>query len=239
MHRNFRLLAAFFTLFLSMCTIYDHSGAIISPNGLSCQNRTDYDSLQGEKAATCYYQCPDGSVRRPELPEEFTISSPLYNAPKNEVDTQFCQGSALFTATQSLPTDLATDVPTEAPATAAPPTEQALPSPTTEIIVVPNLPPLLRGDVTMCDVGIRLINFRMIEPVPDLTGKQLEVKIADQPTTCSINPVNTSLLTCTLPAGVSFPARVFVSLDGATANDFIYDGLGCAKIATAFPTTTP
>jgi hypothetical protein len=221
-----------------MCTIYDHSGAIISPNGLSCQNRTDYDFLQGEKTATCYYQCPDGSVRRPEIPEEFNVSSPLYSAPKDQIDRQFCQGSALSTATQPLPTDLATDAPTETPATADLPTEQALPSPTAGI-VVPNLPPLLRGDVTMCDVGISLINFRMIEPVPDLTGKQLEVKIADQPTTCSINPVNTSLLTCTIPAGVSFPARVFVSLDGATANDFIYDGLGCAKIATAFPTTTP
>jgi hypothetical protein len=79
----------------------------------------------------------------------------------------------------------------------------------------------------------------MIEPVPDLAGKDLEVQIGDQPTACFVNPVNTSLLSCNIPAGVTFPARVFVSLDGATVNDFIYDGLGCAKIATAFPTTTP
>jgi hypothetical protein len=91
----------------------------------------------------------------------------------------------------------------------------------------------------MCDVASSLINFRMNEPVPDLTGKDLTVQIADQPTTCSVNPVNTSLLTCTIPPGVTFPARVFVSLDGATVNDFIYNGLGCAKIATPFPTTTP
>lgn len=241
MHKIIKLFAVFSTLLLSMCTIYDQSGAIVSPNGLSCQNRTDYGFFQGQQSAKCYYQCPDGTVRQPELEEGFTVSSPLYSASKNEVDAQFCQGAVQPTATQLLPTDLATDAPTDLPAetaTAAAPTERALPSPTTSI-VVPNLPPLLRGDVTMCDVAVSLINFRMIEPVPALEGKDLKVEIADLPTTCFVNPVNTSLLTCTIPPGVTFPARVFVSLDGATVNDFIYNGLGCAKIATAFPTTTP
>lgn len=242
MHRIIRLFAIFSTLLLSMCTVYDQSGAIVSLNGLSCQNRTDYGLLGGQQAATCYYRCPDGTIRRPELEGEFTVSSPLYNASKDEVDARFCQGVPQPTASQPLPTELATDaptdLPTEAAVTAAPPTEQVLPSPTAGI-VVPNLPPLLRGDVTMCDVAISLINFRMIEPVPDLAGKDLEVQIGDQPTACSVNPVNTSLITCTIPAGVTFPARVFVSLDGATVNDFIYDGLGCAKITSPFPTTTP
>ena len=91
----------------------------------------------------------------------------------------------------------------------------------------------------MCDTGIRLINFRMLAPAPDLVVEGLEVQIADQPTTCSVNPTNPSVLTCNLPATVTFPARILVRLDGAVANDFIYDGLGCAQIATAFPTTTP
>ena len=91
----------------------------------------------------------------------------------------------------------------------------------------------------MCDVGINLINFRMIEPVPDLTVEGLEVLLDGQPTTCSVNPTNTSILTCTIPPGVAFPAPVLVRLDGAVVNDFVYDGLGCAKIATAFPSTTP
>ncbi|HJQ14173.1 MAG TPA: hypothetical protein VJ830_05430 [Anaerolineales bacterium] len=241
MHRLFRLFAIFSTLLLSMCTVYDQSGSIVSLNGLSCQNRTDYGLGGGQQAATCYYKCPDGTIRRPELDEEFTVSSPLYGASKDEVDAQFCQGVSQPTASQPVPTDLATDaptdLPTEAAVTAAPPTE-ILSSPTAGI-VVQNLPPLLRGDVTMCDVAINLINFRMIEPVPELAETDLEVQIGDQPTTCFVNPTNTSLLSCNIPAGVTFPARVFVSLDGATVNDFIYDGLGCAKIATAFPTTTP
>ena len=237
MHRIIRLFAIFSTLFLSMCTVYDQSGAIISLNGLSCQNRTDYGLLEGQQAATCYYRCPDGTIRRPELEGEFTDSSPLYSASKEEIDAQFCQGVAQPTATQPTPTELATNAPTEA-VTAVASTEPVLPSPTIGIIV-PTLPPLLGGDVTMCDVAGSLINFRMIEPVTELEGKDLEVEIADLATTCFVNAVNTSLLTCTIPPGVTFPARVFVSLDGATVNDFIYDGQGCAKIATPFPTTTP
>jgi hypothetical protein len=91
----------------------------------------------------------------------------------------------------------------------------------------------------MCDIAINLINFRMNEPAPDLTVEGLEVEIGDRATSCSVNPTNPSLLTCNIPPGVAFPARVLVRLDGAVVNDFVYDGLGCAKIATAFPTTTP
>jgi len=248
MHRNIKLFAAFSSLFLAMCTFYDQGGAIVAPNGLSCQNRTDYGFLQQQQVAECYYKCPDGTVRQPEIVEAFSESSPLYSASREEVDAQFCQGPARPTATPPPPTEsLATEPPiteppteppaTKVPATSVPPTEQIAPSATFEIIS--QQPPLLRGDVTMCDVAINLINFRMIEPVPNLTGRALEVEIANQPSSCSINPTNTSLLTCTLPAGVTFPTRVLVRLDSVVVNDFDYSGLGCAKIATAFPTTTP
>jgi hypothetical protein len=88
-------------------------------------------------------------------------------------------------------------------------------------------------------MAINLINFRMIEPVPNLTGRSLEVQIAGQDSTCATNPVNTSLLTCTLPRAVTFPIQVVVRLDDSVVNDFSFNGLGCAKIATPFPTTTP
>jgi hypothetical protein len=230
-----------------MCTFYDQSGAIVAPNGLSCQNRTDYGLVQGQRAAECYYKCPDGTVRQPEIEGEFSVSSPLYEAPQDELNDQFCQGAMMTSTprpTSVSPTDRPTEVVTDEPidGTAAPvgPTEQPLPSPTaTSLITIPNQPPLLRGDVTMCDVAVSLISFRMLEPVPDLTAATLDVQIADQPSSCETNPTNPSLLTCTIPPGVSFPARVVVRLDGAMANDFIYDGLGCAKIATQFPSTTP
>ena len=84
-----------------------------------------------------------------------------------------------------------------------------------------------------------MISFRVVEPPPDLTGKALTAQIAEQESSCYINPTNPSLMTCTIPGGVIFPARVVVSVDGAVANDFIYDGLGCAEITTPVATTTP
>jgi len=92
----------------------------------------------------------------------------------------------------------------------------------------------------MCDIGTdRLISFRTVQPPPDLTAKTLMVRIAEQETTCTVNPTNPSLLTCAIPAGVTFPAAVVVSLDDAVVNDFIYDGLGCAKLSTPIVTTAP
>ena len=91
----------------------------------------------------------------------------------------------------------------------------------------------------MCDTGAALISFRMIEPVSDLTGKTLSTQIDAQESTCFINPTNPSLMTCTIPADVTFPASVVVSLDGLVVNDFIFDGIGCAELTTPMPTTTP
>src|SRR5574338_235400 len=176
MHKNIKLFLAFSALFLSMCTFYDQGGAVVSPNGLSCQNRTDYGFLQQDHTAECYYKCPDGTVRQPEIEGEFSESSPLYSASREDVDGQFCQGPALHTATpQPSPTESlsteppvteppATEPPTEpviveASATPASPTEPPLPSPTAAILATQQ-PPLLRGDVTMCDVASNLINFR-------------------------------------------------------------------------------
>jgi hypothetical protein len=226
MHRTIRLFAIFSTLFLSMCTFYSQEGAIVSPNGLSCQNRTDYGLFQQQQSAQCYYRCPDGTGRQPEIEEEFTTSSPLYNASREELDARFCQGLAQTTLTPMTAT------------VSLPPSETATSSPTPEIALT-GQSPLLSGDVTMCDIAVNLINFRMIKPVRGLTVEGLDVQIGDQPTSCSVNPTNPSLLTCNIPASVAFPARVLVRLNGAVVNDFVFDGVGCAKISTAFPTTTP
>lgn len=232
MHRNFRLFAAFSALFLAMCTFYDQSGAIVAPNGLSCQNLTNYESFEGQRAAECYYPCPDGTGRQVEIEGEFSSASPLYSAPQEEVNERFCEDPSLPVLTQPPATD---SPPTEA--APIPVTEQILSSPTAELNLSDD--PLLRGDVTMCDVAINLINFRMNAPAPELTIEGLEVEIGEQDTVCSVNPTNPSLLTCNIPPGVLFPARVLVRVNGAVVNDFVYDGLGCAKIATEFPTTTP
>jgi len=231
MTRKIKLILVLSAFLLSMCRSYDQNGTVASINGLSCQNYTDYGFLKRSQRAACFYVCPDGTVAQPDIAENFSDSSSLYTATKKELDSQFCSVASLPVATQQLAS-------TSAPATTSPPTASpaatAEASPTTEISPTA-LPPLLTGNVTMCDQTVDLISFRIVEPAPDLTDKLVTVQISEQETTCAVNPVNTSLLTCTLPSAVTFPARVVVSLDGAVVNDFPYDGIGCILVDTPIP----
>jgi len=179
----------------------------------------------------CYYSCPDGTVAGPV---DFD-SDPSFSFSKGDLDRTLCGVAPEFT-----PTEPSANTPT--PAASANLTSTV--SPTAEASATPEISPtpeapLLSGDVTMCDTGINLISFRIVGPPPDLTGKTLEVQIAELESTCAVNPTNPSLLTCTIPPGVTFPARVVASLDGVIVNDFTYDGLGCAQLSTPAPTTTP
>jgi len=211
---------------------------------LSCQSYTDYRFFEWrgeeyryyikEEGAECSYICPDGTVSQPAISAKFSASSPLYFASKEELDLQFCGIAPQFTPSE---TPVSTSpTPSMSPAPAASPTAQAS---ATAGITPTAQSPLLTGGVTMCDTGTKLISFRIVEPPPDLAGKTLTAQIAELETICAVNPTNPSLLTCTIPASVIFPARVVVSLDGAVVNDFIYDGSGCAEISTPMPTTTP
>ena len=209
MERKIKLFLAFSVFLLTtMCRSYDQGGRITSTNGLSCQNYTDYGSF--EEAAECSYICPDGTIKQPVISGKFSPSSSLYSSSKEELDARFCPGMP-----QPTQTELPTSISPTAPA-----------SPTAEIAPTPP-PPLLTGEVTSCDQSKNLINFRMVESAPDLTGKTLTVLISEQESTCAVNPINPSLLTCTTAAPLTFPIRVVVHLEGAVVNDFTSDGLGC------------
>ena len=218
MARKIKLFLAFSALLLTtMCKWYDEAGPVTSTNGLSCQNYTSYGSF--EKGADCSYICPDRTVRQITLPGKFSASSALYSASKEDLDIEFCD-----MASQPTPTEPPVAQPTAT--LPASPTAQA--SPTSAISPTP-LPPLLTGEVTSCDKSRNLINFRMVEVAPDLAGKELAVLISNQASTCAVNPLNPSLLTCTTRAPLIFPMRVVVQLDGAAVNDFTSDGLGCLR----------
>lgn len=211
-----KLLLAFSALLLTMC----RSSAQVEPfkpiDGLSCQSSTS-DEVK------CSYICPDG-----ETVVDFE-SDPSFSATKGDLDRLFC-GVVPATFTPA-PTLLASS-----PTPAETPTLQA--SATVEISPTTGSP-LFTGQVTMCDTGSNLISFRIVTPYPDLTVQTLTVKIADQESSCAVNPTNPSLMTCTIPPAVTFPASVVVSLDGAVVNDFIHDGIGCTQITTPVATTTP
>lgn len=225
MSRKLKSLLVFSALLLTMCRFYDGGERVAPVNGLSCQGYTDYfkQGLGSSKGLECYYTCSDKVIVGP-----FDLALDPSSS-KEELDRQFCSITPQVTSL-STPTELAA---TTTPPPAVSPTAQASATaaipPTSEV-------PLLTGEVTMCDQTTDLISFRIAESAPDVTGKNLAVKISELEMSCTVNPVNTSLLTCTLPATVTFPTRVVVSLEGAVVNDFTYDGVGCILVDTPIPT---
>ena len=231
MRKELKLLVVLLCLLLTMCRRYEEGAPLLTLEGLSCRNYTAYfeHGLSSSKGLECYYACPDKTIG----PLDFQLDPALLYT-EGDMDRLYCGIDFQPTPTAA--------VASTSPTAVAPPT--LVSSPTTEISVTAELSltapsPLLTGKVTMCDTGMNLISFRTIEPPPDLAGKTLTAQIADQDSSCYINPTNPSLMTCTIPSGVMFPAHVVVSVDGLVVNDFVYDGLGCAQLTTPMPTTTP
>jgi hypothetical protein len=219
MARKIKLFLAFSALlFTTMCKMYDDGGLVTSTNGLSCQNYTSYGYGSFEEGADCSYICPDRTVKQIAMPDKLSASSALYSASKEDLDAQFCAGILQ-------PTPIEPPASTTATLPASP-TAQA--SPVASSSPTPPLP-LLTGEVTSCDRSVNLINFRMVEVAPDLNGKELAVRISDLASTCAVNTLNPSLLTCTTQAQLNFPMRVVVRVDGAVVNDFTSDGFGCLR----------
>lgn len=218
---------------LTMCKNYVNE-SITYRNGLSCRNYVDYRFFESngnedrfyvtEEGADCTYTCPNGTT------QETAISgsvSPLYAASSDELDVQFCGAAPAPTSTPT-PAESATPgrpsrTPTSSPTVAA------------SLTAVVTAKPLLAETVSMCDLGGKLINFRLLASLPEPTAEDLDVQIDGQDSMCYVNPTNPSLLTCMLPNDISFPARVLVSLDGAVVNDFVYSGTGCAILTTPTP----
>jgi hypothetical protein len=226
----FLLLSA---ILLTMCKNYENE-PITYENGLSCRNYVEYRFFQGDGNESRLYSTQEGAdcvyVCRDESEHQIAISgtaSELYGASVDELEAQVCGFVVVPTATPR-PTSTPTATPTRRvrPTRTSSPTE----APSATVVVVAD--PLLDGTVPMCDLGGKLINFRILTPSPDLTESTLEVLIGDQRTQCNVNSVNPSLLTCSLPNDISFPAHVVVRLDGEVVNDFIYNGVGCGLLTT-------
>ena len=229
MNRNLKLFFAltFSALLVTMCRFYDDAERMSPINGLSCQGYTDYFG-QGSvvsKGLECYYTCPTGVVGPFDFEADRSISSS-----KGDLDRTLCGISPQFSPTTTpritSPTPAASPTPAVSATAKASATPRISPSPE---------PPLLTGDVTMCDGATDLISFRIVQPPPDLADQALTVQIAGLESICAVNPVNPSLLTCTIPELITFPAEVVVSLDGVVVNQFSFDGLGCIKVDTPTP----
>ena len=94
--------------------------------------------------------------------------------------------------------------------------------------------PLLTGEViTLCDTVNRPINLRLVAGddtaliSSELTNGNLRVSIGgtDISNTCGVNPSNTTLLTCTYPAGISsFPSPGLLTYNGSQIDSFDFYG---------------
>jgi hypothetical protein len=226
MKRNVKLFFAltFSALLLTMCRFYDDAARVAPIAGLSCQGYTDYleHGSVVSNGLECYYTCPNGVAG----PVDFT-ADPSISTSKGDLDSRLCGIAPQFPPTTTPAGTSPTLVGSPTPAVSA--TAQA--SATAAITATPEQP-LLTGAVTMCEGAADLISFRIVQPPPDLTDKDLAVQIAGEESTCSVNPVNPSLLTCTIPDLVSFPAEIIVTLDGTVVNEFIFDGVGCIGVVT-------
>lgn len=221
------LFLLFFVCLLTMCTS-SAPESITYENGLSCV------SVRGEDV-NCTYTCSDGSTQEVDISDP---ASSLITSSREDLEVEICGATPRPTATamESLLTVFPVSTNSAAPRVSRTPRG----SPTgTVAAILPTGGSLLTGTVSMCDLGGKLINFRIAPPVQDLSGHALKLQIAERESTCYVNPTNRSLLTCLIPIGVSFPARVVVWLDGDLVNDFVYNGLGCAVITTPTPVPRP
>ena len=98
---------------------------------------------------------------------------------------------------------------------------------------------VLTGDMyTLCDTVNRPVNLKLVAGTDnalvtqELAAGNLQILIGgtDISSTCKINPSNTSLLTCTYPAGItSLPADGQVIYKTTVLQTFRFDGeTGCA-----------
>ena len=110
--------------------------------------------------------------------------------------------------------------------------------------------PLLTGDVyTLCDTSNRWVNLKLVAGTDnalvtqELANGNLQILIGgtDISSTCKINPSNTTLLTCTYPAGLtSLPAEGQVIYKTTVLQTFRFDGeSGCAGSSSGSTKTEP
>ena len=217
MRKKLIFFLVFSAFLLSMCGTAPARPLANPIEGLSCQ--ASGSSAQGLE---CFYSCPEGRVG----PILFD-GDPSLSLSKGDFDRRYCNVA---------PQSTSTSPPAASPSPTSSPT---LVASATVAVPVTGDDPLLAETASMCDLGGKLINFRIMQPAPDITGKTLEVQIAEQDSSCYVNPTNPGLLTCSIPNDISFPAHVVVSLDGAVVNDFLYSGVGCAILTTPTPFKKP
>jgi hypothetical protein len=205
--RNINILLLFAAMVTVMCRCYvpySRHTIIYSDHSLvDCRNFRESAS-NGTPAAsgmTCPLICPDGSEVEYDL---YDGGNGTYS--KEELQAQYCTIEA--TATVPPPATATVTATVSSAAKAAP-------------------QPVLDGKVSACDRTQGFINFGLASTAGDLTGKKLVVSLNGVEVKCAVAGSNNQLLGCSLPASITFPVPVKVTLDGTVVNEFTHDGSGC------------
>lgn len=137
--------------------------------------------------------------------------------------SQYCSAEAMNPDNTPNKPNAPTEVPSPTPTNI--PEEQAIVIPTQNLLY---LQPVLEGSVSACDTGMGYINLPLADPMPDLTGKELEVIINGYKVNCMVAGSRNQVLSCNLPPEDStFPLRIGTTVDSVQVDSFTFSGATC------------
>lgn len=196
--------------------------------GQSCVFTGEYDSGWSFFSTATYPATYNGTFRCTN-PDGSNLTCPNTDQPAERVE---------FDARVTIPRDIteknfwslmgcgastpqATSTPTASPA----PTQTSMPTATPAA--------LLNGEVSACNKKDGFINFKLATISPLVNESDIFLTINGTQVSCKFAGNDNSLLSCPLPAGVTFPAQIHVAQGSTTVNDFSYDGAGCVTQNTS------
>jgi hypothetical protein len=180
-------------------------------------------------------------------PEESTICTATYTVTENDIANGSVGGEAFVTGSFTSHDEIYpkkdglerifvdTKHTANATANVTVTVDLSVPTATTVPTMTPTMPsPILTGEVTYCDVATFTMNLRFDHSfVPSNFNHQ--VTINGEPMACKVNGSNSSLLLCSYPSSIVFPANIKVSINDIVVNDFMFDGAVCVIPATPTP----
>jgi len=198
-------------------SMQEFTGTTNNPDGV--------DGVDSRLVWDCTLTCPNGSQVVFQADGSQAAPSHFNDPHLKAGDTtsflsQYCSPEAMVVATS-----------TEEPVATS--TATATSTPEEQVIVIPQpniliLQPVLAGNVTACDTGLGYINLPLADPMPDLTGKELEVFINGYKVNCTIAGSQNQVLSCNLPPeDRTFPLNIGTTVDSVQVDSFSFSGATC------------
>ncbi len=223
MKKRFTPLVFIFTAIITVMCQCQMTNRDVKLAGHDCKYTGSYDTDTSRYDGTFDCKNPDGSMLTCPYTGAAVTNSKVFLRDQTSVmtDAQFWAYLGCVSPSQATPTSTPTPVPTST-ATAAPAAAES-----NQGVAAP----LVTGDVSACNVNDGFINFKLVEGVPPFNSNEVVVVMNGTQVNCTVPSNNTSVLSCGLPAGVTFPLQVSVARGDSVANQFSYNGDACLYVA--------